>query len=414
MNHRSDGGSTYVHNGMNYNTDRNGHLSSISRPGMQAHYSPNGSIRTATFSRPGGAQMSVSHGYYGERRVETVRVDHSRVVTWGDHRGFVERPYRPGFVSRTYVVQNRTYVRVYRSYSYRGVVYYGYQPPVFYRPAFYGWAWNPWPRPVVWGWGWRASPWAGFYVGFFQPAPYYPTASLWLTDYLLAEDLRIAYENRMAAAAAAQQAQYDYPPPPPPPAAGGDVMLPPAVKAAIAEEVRLQLEAERAQANQPAAMPSGGNPVVEQAPVVLDPKRRIFIVSNNFAAYAGGQECALTAGDIIVRTSDMPSPQNTVGVSVLSSKPGDCPMNATADVEVAQLCEMHNQFQDHVDGGLQQLASNQGQNGLPPSPPPGAQAPPYGSPQGDPLASADGAIQQQQHDATQAMSDVPQAGGAGQ
>src|ERR1051326_1350118 len=42
----------------------------------------------------------------------------------------------------------RPYVHVYRSYGWRGVTYYRYVPPIYYGPAFYGWAWSPWRVPI--------------------------------------------------------------------------------------------------------------------------------------------------------------------------------------------------------------------------------------------------------------------------
>jgi len=59
---------------------------------------------------------------------------------------------------------------------------------VLLRPRFYVWAYNPWARPVYWSWGWGRAPW--FYGGYFAPAPYYVSASLWLTDFIIAENLR--------------------------------------------------------------------------------------------------------------------------------------------------------------------------------------------------------------------------------
>jgi len=390
---------------MSYNTDRNGRLASISKPGMETRYGSNGMVRSAHFDRPGGSQMNVSHGMYGERRIETVRPDHTRVVSWAPHAGYVERPLRPGYVSRTYIVGERTYVHVYRTYSFRGVTFYGYVPPVYYGPRFYGWAWNPWPAPVVFAWGWRDSPWFGFYGGYFEPAPFYPTAALWLTDYLLAENMQLAWESRQAAP------QYE-PAPPPPAYSGGAVLLTPEVKEAIAEEVRQQIAAEYAAANQPG--PQAVSPAGDQAPVALDPNQRIFVVSTGFAVNAGGQDCGLTPGDIIVRTNDMMiSARNTVSVSVLRSKPGDCPMNATADVDVAALQEMHNQFQDYVSSGLKILADNQGKGGLPAGPPPDPHQSPVGMAPADSAASVDSALTQQQQDASQALQELQRAAAGG-
>ncbi len=75
-----------------------------------------------------------------------------------------------------------------------------------------------------------ATPW--FYGGYFAPEPYYPTPALWLTDYLLAANLRLAYESQQQ-----QQA------PPPEMAESNGVALTPEIKMQIAEEVRQQLAA---------------------------------------------------------------------------------------------------------------------------------------------------------------------------
>src|SRR5205807_271811 len=180
------------------------------------------------------------------------------------------------------------------------------------------------------------------------------------------------------------------PPPPQDYPQNSGVTLTPEIKAAIAEEVRQQLEAERAAAgqgqpsggynqptggyNQPpsgqpggySATPTGG----DVPPPSLDPKQRIFVVSTNLdVTVAGGQGCALTPGDIILRTSDNMVEGGRIGVSVLSSKPGDCPVNSATDLDVVALQEMHNQFREHIDTGLKQLADNSGKNGLPPAPP---------------------------------------------
>ena len=91
-------------------------------------------------------------------------------------------------------------MRVYRTYTYGRVHYSSYVPLVYYQPAFYGWVYRPWRAPVVYAWGWGPAPW--FYGGYFAPELVYPTAALWLTDFLLAENLKLAYENRMAASGA--------------------------------------------------------------------------------------------------------------------------------------------------------------------------------------------------------------------
>ena len=70
--------------------------------------------------------------------------------------------------------------------------YYRYVPGYYYHPGFMaGPTIRGQPLFITIGAG-LLAPW--FYGGYFAPAPYYPTASLWLTDYLLAENLKHAYE----------------------------------------------------------------------------------------------------------------------------------------------------------------------------------------------------------------------------
>jgi hypothetical protein len=88
---------------------------------------------------------------------------------------------------------------VYRGYSFKGRTYYGYQPAVYYHPAFYGWASSPWTGPVSFGaaaWGWAGAPWYGYYG--FTPYPLYAGPAFWLTDYLVAANLQAAYADTAA------------------------------------------------------------------------------------------------------------------------------------------------------------------------------------------------------------------------
>src|ERR1700694_4541691 len=103
------------------------------------------------------------------------------------------------------------------------------------------------PRPCIppqaFRWGWYDRPCFGYYGGYFQPAPVYPTAALWLTDYVLSANLQRGYaEQQTASAEAGQYAAR------PEIAQTNAVVLSPEVKQAIAEEVRQQIDAERAAA----------------------------------------------------------------------------------------------------------------------------------------------------------------------
>jgi len=351
--------------------------------GGTASIRPNGQIRS--INRNG---MHIEHGLNGSRRIETTH-NGAHIVTTGKHSGYVQRPYvtRGGrtYVSRTVVVNNRSYTTVYRSYSYGGYCcYYGYTPAYYYGPAYYGWAYNPWPAPVYYGWGWGGAPWYGYYGGYFAPYPTYPSAAFWLTDYLLSASLQAACQAHVAAAAAAagdnasgQPADQGNGGGDAPAASSGAVTLTPEVKAAIAEEVKAQLAAEQAAAAQPAATSAGsaqgqGSATTTQAsgevPPALDPARRTFVVDTDLAVAADGQECQLSSGDVITRITDTPDNDRKVTVSVSSSKKTDCAPGKQVAVGVDDLQEMHNHFQEQLDNGMKELSSKQGTGGLPKAP----------------------------------------------
>jgi hypothetical protein len=314
--------------------------------------------------------MTISHPLRGPRTVVAER-NGRRIVATGRQGGYVQRAYleRGGrsYVQRTYVVGGVSYVSVYRSYSYGGVAYYGYVPAYYYQPVYYGWAYNPWGAPVVYGpaaWGWNGSPWYGYYQGYFAPYPAYASASQWLTDYLLAANLQAAY----AASAKAEATAADAASAPPDRSAGAPASsqspLSPQVKQMIAEEVKNQLAAEKSSASSKGAAPSA-----DQLPDALNPAERIFVVSSHVdVTTAAGEECGLAPGDVIMRMTDSPDDHQNVSASVQSSKKADCAAGKTVAIGVQDLQEMHNQFRQQLDSGLQTLASNAGKGGLPQAP----------------------------------------------
>ena len=264
--------------------------------------------------------VTINRTDYG-RRVVAVRPGGVTVVTIGN-RGFVQRPLaRVGFVQRTYVVGGRSYVRVYHNYIWHGIVYQRYVPAFYYGPGFYIWAGRPWVRPVYWGWGWGRAPW--FYGGYFAPAPYYVSASLWLTDYIIAENLRASYEAQQEAIGV----QYSAPPPDNSPADAGaysNAQVSPAIRQAIADEVQRQLDAEKNAASNSGNSQQGASVATDSAPPALSADSRVFVVSAPLQVTDGDQPCSLTAGDIVSRVEDSPGSDGAVAVSVLNSKPSDC------------------------------------------------------------------------------------------
>ncbi len=387
------GGATIVHpDGRRWLLDKNNQVTAFSRPGMQAKFYGDGRLNAVQITRPRIGNMAIIRSLNGARVTVGMRPGGVQAVTYGSDRGYVQRPYpgRAGYIQRTYVVGGRTYAHVYRAYRYRGIVYYRYVPANYYPPRFYQWASNPWPRRVVYSWGAPSAPWMGFSAGYFAPAPAYPTAALWLTDFLLAENLKLAYENHQESGQPSTGA------PPPGETNSQSVPLSPQVKTAISQEVQQQLGDEQAASTQPGNMPPAAG--AQTPPPVLDPNQRTLVVSQNLdVAQQAGQQCSLTPGDVLYRTGDNLMPGNKVAVNIVASKAGDCPANTSTQIDVNTLQEMHNQFREQVDTGLSTLAQSQGREGLPSGPAADARPSPEGTAQPD--QDADAIVAQEQKDA---------------
>ena len=395
------------------------------RGGGSASFRPNGQIRT--INRNG---MRIQHNLRGGRTIVTERAG-VRIVARGGGRGYVQRAYitRGGrsFYSRTYYDHGVYRVGIYRGYYYGGRHYYGYYPGYWYHPAFYGWAYRPWGAPVYWGvgiggWGW--GPWYGYYGGYFAPYSVYPSAAFWLTDYLIAANLQAAYdaraEARADAAAQYYQSQPDYGDGGGGQAANSEpVTLTPEVKQAIAEEVKAQLAAEQQQSSGGQADSYDGQarngqapqPASSEVPPALDPARRTFIVSSDISVLSNGQECDLTAGDVITRLTDTPDASQKVTASVSASKKGDCGAGQQIAVSVEDLQDMHNHFQEQLDNGMKDLAQKQGTGGLPKAPDTGTTASDVPVPPPDTDAAKD--LTEQEAAADQAETQAKQESAAG-
>jgi len=400
--------------------NKSGKLSSVStKSGHEAHFDSHGRV-TSVHTR-GGAE--ISHGPHGERRVVGERVnargEHYRVVNYGGHRGYVEHGYMRGghpYMRRTYMYGGRRYAYAYRGAYYHGVAYYGWAPPYYYPPAYYGWVGTPWGAPVVYGWGWGAAPWYGFYGGYYAPAPVYPYAALWLTDYLIAENLRLAYEASQQADPNAYK-QPDYAPYMVASGANADgvtsfgsgmefnadaaaAAMPADVKQLVSDDLKLQLEEEKA-----AASAQSADSGTDQVPAALDPKHSVFVVSATIDVPSDGDTCSLTPGDIVQRQENEPGDDKAVKVKVLSAKSQDCGIGSMPRVQVTDLQDMHNDFREKLSTGMDTLAK--GGNGLPKAPDATHKINPDG--QAQPDLNADSDLNAQQADADAADKEVQAA-----
>lgn len=347
-----------------------------------------------------------------------------RIVTTGAGRGYVQRAYLNqgghSYFSRTYSDHGVHRVGVYREYNYGGHSYYGYHPGNFWHPAFYGWVYRPWGAPVSWGvgvggWGWAGSPWFRFYGGYFTPYPVYPSAAYWLTDYLIAANLQDAYAAGAAASAGYDQGQADFDT-----ANSADAALTPELKQAMADEIKEQIADEEQQSPgaQSGDLSDGGtdplasSPANDEVPPALNPARRTFVVFNEITVTSDGQECELTAGDILTRNSDAPDADQNVTATVSARKKSDCAIGKQVKISVDALQEMHNHFEEQVDSGIKLLARKQGTGGLPKAPDAAMTASDVPMPQPDPTVAKDLSDQEAAADRTETQVEQETADGS--
>jgi hypothetical protein len=391
-----------------------------------AHTRGGDEVRRRADGRPGdvhvaGRNMDIHHGLGGGRRVEVERADHSRIVAERGGRGYVQHPYAfrgHEYGHRTYYEHGRAYDRFYARYPYHGAYLEMYTPAFYYPPAYYGWAYNPWAAPVVYpvaAWGWGRAPWFGFYGAYFTPYPVYPSASVWLTDYLISTTLATAYQARADAAAAAQaQAQAQAPAP-------GAAPLTPEIKDMIAAEVQRQIAIENAEAAQQAA--ANPNPAVSGVQRMLsDNASHIFVAGRELDVVdATGTECGLSEGDVLQLTpAPLAADATAATLVVMTSKGGlECRKGVAVSVAVTDLQDMQNHMREAIGQGMGDLRAKQGQGGLP-AIPMSAQAMPVkaafamDAPPPDPMAAEQITEQAQQADQAeqQVLTEAAPDGGA--
>jgi hypothetical protein len=283
------------------------------------------------------------------------------VVAQGPAYGYVQRPVAVQghpFYQRTYYNGGSTYTRIYRPYTYHGVVMPVYYPVVYYTPAFYLWATNPWKRPVRYR-AWASDSW--LYESYFAPDPDYTSPLLWLADYLITcfiqpRDKSLALQNlqfwlqRLAAGETAV-------------VANGQTTVTPDVKRLIADEVRWELNREQAEASHAGSQirSAEGPP-----PILAGGQTHVFVVQDALTADAGGRACTLTEGDVLQLAGTPPENAAAASLQVLASKPPDCPIGATVSVKLSDLQEMQNHMHETIDQGLAELQAHH--NGLPKPP----------------------------------------------
>ena len=359
-------------NGRNFNLRPNGTLASYSGHGETATFRGDG--RLASVHTPA---MDIAHGPRGQRIIISERPDHGRLISTGPHRGYLERPvsyHGHDYYQRSYVHGDHRFTREYARYQYHGREFSNYVPRATYAPAFYGWAYYPWDSPAAYMWGWASSAWFACNAGFLDPSGSFQSGANWLTDYYLGQTLAESFDAGAQAGAAScsagggQNADEV--------AAGGDAQpagdemsatvvtpITPEIKQVIADEVKQQLAFENAAAAKPDQAPS-----LDGLPQVMVPNHLFVADQVQNVSTADGEQCALSAGDVIKLLDAPPDGATTANLAVLSSHMGDCPAGLTVSVPLEALQEMQNNFRAQLDSGLQALRDQQGKGGLPAAP----------------------------------------------
>lgn len=381
--------------------------------GTTEHRTISGStVRTRANGKPSDIHdakrgMDVHHGLNGGRRVSAEDHDHNRTVYQKGRAGYVQHPYSyhgHDFAQRTYAFHGHIYGRSYMGYPYHGVYLSIYAPGYFYSPYFYGWAYNPWASPIMFGWGFPGSPWYGYYGYYFSPYDSYPSASYWLTDYMISSDLQADYNAHIEGGENDGAA----------PAVAGPPLLTPEVKQQIADEVRIELALENNEANLASKqqdLDPGSSGLDRLFSDAAKGKPHVFVVGSPLDVVDNTQtECSLSDGDVLLLKTAPPADVEAADLVVLASKSGqECQMQATVSVPLADLQEMQNHMREMIDQGLQELQNKQGKEGLPAIPSTVPQQPaqaPYAAiaPPPDPNATTE--IEQQAQQADQAETDV--------
>ena len=274
-------------------------------------------------------------------------------------------------------------------------------PSLRYPAVYYAWALAPWPRPVVYAWGWQVQPWYPVYGSLFTPYAVYTSPDLWMTDYIVAQNMQAAYQAQAAPRApqlspqtaaeapapdpsvAAPAAQANAVPPVPqpigapsveqsseapaplqssdmsPPPAAAPPALTPQIKAQLNAQIKVRLQEQQAAAAAPAAL------TTQSTPPALRPNHVFFEVVQPIDVPTAGGHCTLRANDYIKRTGGMSSDDWMIPVEVELSRPSDCPEGLQTRIGLNDLNAMENEQEAQVMEAMRAASKGMGPNGPP-------------------------------------------------
>ena len=314
--------------------------------------------------------------------------------------GSVEHTIRPGLISRTFVSGGRVlYAHVYQAHVWnqfgRTFAYETFVPAVRFPGIYYAWALATWSRPISFSWGWQVQPWYPVYGAQFTPYSEYTSPDLWMTDYIIAQNMQTAYQAQSAAPIQAQQSGTSAPatdsdaavptaqpndptvasPPIDAPAAAQPDNAPaapesapptitPAVKAQLDAQIKVQLREQQAAAMTPVTL------TTQSSPPALRPNHVFFEVVQPIEVPTGTDNghCSLSANDYIKRTGAMSNDDWMIPVVVELSRSSDCPEGLSTRIGLNDLNAMENEQEAQVLAAMQAASKSMGPNGPPSGP----------------------------------------------
>jgi hypothetical protein len=329
--------------GGKYGLRANGMLDYCGNQSSSVSFHPNGSIHAVHTP-----SVDVNRGVRGNRTITNRMADKSTLVSTGVDRGYLQRDVTVGdqsFAQRIYTFSGKLSNRLYARYTHLGAEMLNYKSAQYYPTEFYAWAATPWDSPVPYQWAWTDDTWYSSASSYFTPNSQYNNASEWVTDYVLAQLISLATTREKTDA---DQAPDDA-------NQTTETAIAPELKAALAEETLRYIQYETAAA--------GGT-----APVWLPLGRTFILGSDMDFTWADESACSLSEGDIV----QLPGPASNDGArfqaTIMSNRKNDCLAGKTVNFTFAQLQGFVNTLRGQIDAGLDQLRTEQGQNGLPAAP----------------------------------------------
>jgi hypothetical protein len=289
--------------------------------------------------------MVIHYAPDGGSRVVVERPDRSRIVAATRGLQYVQHPYTfegRTFDHRTYAVQGHLLHQLYRPYDYGGTTLDVYATNRFYEPKLYQWATTRFKAPQPYKWLYKADPppWFVYYGDYFTPSETYDEPLSWLTDFMLASTLAMAYSIEPSGSESG--------------APSVSTAVSPQVKQLLSEEIgrHVRRESAEAQAHRAQHEPRPGEGGIVQE--LGDGQPHVLLAASALDLVdLTGRRCMISAGDV-VQVGPGPAPTGGAARAVVLASKGSnaCGRSAQVDIALSDLQEMQNHMRETMDQGL--------------------------------------------------------------